>query len=317
MLLLSINFLSGPCNEKTTSTEPSVIVAKPRSIWATEWSKDGKYIAVGGDDSTVWIYRGSDYRFYKRFQFPGEVKNFNWHPKENLLAVASSRGAHLLNLETDSISAFREIKVGGRAIGWNYNGELLALADGRGVVQVMDKTGKHLRSIPKHNSKTYMTLDWHPFKNIILTASDEILLFDTSGKQLAFIKHRPESVGVLTARWHPSGEFFATGDYGHENEGKPTLLQFWNADGTLIKQMLGHHREIRNLKWNKDGSLLVTGSDGIRIWNKNGELVKEASSDETVWGLSWNKENDKIAAGTYNGSVSIWSSKARLIKKIN
>src|SRR5688572_7202693 len=107
----------------------------------------------------------------------------------------------------------------------------------------------------------------------MVTSSDEIILFDTAGNQLKLINHRKEQTGILTVRWHPSGEFFASGDYGHENEGKPTLLQFWKADGTLIKTIKGHHSELRNIRWNNEGTLLATASDVLRIYNNHGALV--------------------------------------------
>lgn len=289
----------------------------PRFIWATEWSKDGKYIAVAGDDSTIWLYHGHNQSLYKSFYLNAMIKHLSWHPNENLLAIATTKGVELLDMKTEKLSVAPGVKVGGRAIGWNYTGQLLGLADGAGVVQIMDKKGNHIRSITKHNKHSYVTIDWHPSKNIIVTGSDEIILFDTSGKQLAFIPHRKENTLLLTARWHPSGEFFATGDYGHENEGKPTLLQFWKPDGTLIKQMMGHHEEMRNLKWSSDGSLLATASDGLRIWSKDGKLLHEAVSPEVVWGLSWSKDNKHIATGNYgDGKVKLWTREAKLVKEI-
>lgn len=288
----------------------------PQFIWATEWSKDGKYIAVAGDDSTIWLYNGNDQQLYKSFYLNAMIKHVSWHPFQNLLAIATTKGVQLLDMKTEKL-ATASVKVGGRAVGWNYTGELLALADGAGVVQIMDKKGNHIRSITKHNNNSYVTMDWHPKKNILVTGSDEIILFDTSGKQLAFIRHRKENTLLLTARWHPSGEFFATGDYGHEKEGMPTLLQFWKPDGTLIKQIMGHHEEMRNLKWSSDGNLLATAADGLRIWNKDGKLLHQAVSQQVVWGLSWSNDNKQIATGNYSdGSVKLWTREAKLIKKI-
>lgn len=289
----------------------------PRAIWATEWSKDGEYIAVAGDDSIVWLYKGNNNSFYKNFHLKAEIKHLSWHPQESLLAIATTKGVELLDMKTEKLSVAAGAKVGGRAVGWNYNGQLLALADGVGVVQIMDKKGNHIRSIKKHNNNSYVTMDWHPAKNILVTGSDEIILFDTSGRQLAFIRHRKENTLLLTARWHPSGEFFATGDYGHEKEGKPTLLQFWKPDGTLIKQMMGHHEEMRNLKWSSDGNLLATASDGLRIWSKEGKLLHETVSSQVIWGLSWSKDDKHIATGSYgDGIVKLWTREAKLVKEI-
>jgi WD40 repeat protein len=84
------------------------------------------------------------------------------------------------------------------------------------------------------------------------------------------IKHRNEETIILAVQWHPGGTFFATGDYGHKEEGIESLLQFWNEDGVLIKSLKGSKAEYRNIRWNKDGTLLATASDGLRLWSEDG-----------------------------------------------
>ena len=160
-------------------------------------------------------------------------------------------------------------------------------------------------------------MDWHPSKNIIVTGSDEIILFDTAGTQLKLINHRKEQTGVLSVKWHPSGEFFVSGDYGHEKEGKPTYLQFWKADGTLIKTITGHHSEIRNVSWDKSGNLLATASDVLRIYNKHGELVSTGTpTGYNLWGIDWNKNNDLIITSAFEGNIDLWTNNGKLVRKL-
>ena len=320
ILVCAFVFLFNSACEHTKKLTHSTngIVARPQSIWVTEWSADGQYFALGGDDSTVWLYNARDYSLLKTYKLNSALKGMSWHPKENMLALATSRGVQLLDLSKDEMTTFTEMKTGGRGISWNASGELLALADGRGIVQIMNKKGKLIRSISKHNNHSYLSVHWHPKKDIIVTASDEIILFDTAGNQLQFIKHRKELTGILTVRWHPSGDFFATGDYGHEGEGIPTLLQFWKEDGTLIKTIQGHHAEIRNLRWSKDGSMLATAADALRIWNKDGELLHSGKSEENLWGVAWSKDGKNIVTGSYaNGAVKVWNNRGELIKQLN
>lgn len=300
------------CSQKTTKNTS----LKPSGTWAIEFSPDDKYYAFGGDDSLLQVYTAANHTLYKWYKTNG-IKNISWHPDGQLLAIANPKGLQLLNMDTEQISTITGLKTGGRGIRWNHSGELLALADGSGIVQIMNKDGKLLRSIKKHNNHSYLAIDWHPSKNIIVTGSDEIILFDTAGNQLKLINHRKEHTGVLTVRWHPSGEFFASGDYGHEKEGKPTLLQFWKADGTLIKTITGHHSELRNIRWNKDGTFLATASDVLRIYNKKGGLVSTGkNTGYNVWGIGWNKKGNVIATSSFEGNIDIWTNKARLIKKI-
>lgn len=290
---------------------------KPAGIWATEWSSDGNYIALGGDDSTVWIYQSGEYNLYKNFRLGSMVRGISWHPSKNLLAVATINGVQLIEPATGKITLLPHLKTGGRGIGWNHSGGLLALADNNGEIQLMDDKGSLLRTIPKHNSNSFLTLDWHPQKDILVTGSDEIMMFDTAGKQLALIFHRDEPTGVLSVKWHPSGKFFASGDYGHEKKGVPTLLQFWNADGSPIKTINGHHAEIRNLRWSSDGKMLATASDSLRVWAKDGLLLHAGYSDENIRSLAWSRDCKNILTGCFeNGAVQVWDAQAILLKNL-
>jgi WD40 repeat protein len=289
----------------------------PKSIWTTEWSSDGKYVAVGGDDSLVWIYNTTDFRLYKWFRTNSMVKGLRWHPKENLLAIANMKGVQLLDMNTGMMTTIQGLKGGGRGIGWNYTGELLGLADGYGVVRIFDKKGQLIRSIPKQDTKSYLSLDWHPSENIILTGGDEIILFDTAGHQLSMIKVREQYTGILSVKWHPSGDFFASGDYGHESEGKPTLLQFWKPDGTKLKEMKGHHQEIRNLRWSNDGKYVATAADALRIWNTTGDLLFTGAVENNLWGIAWSKDDRFIITGSFaEGKVKLWNNRAQLIREL-
>jgi WD40 repeat protein len=298
---------------------PGLSQTKPTFIWTTEWSNDGKYVALGGDDSTIWVYTAENYSLYRSFKLNDNVRCISWHPKEPLLAIATSNGVSMLSLQNRQVTAWPGL-VGGRALAWNPTGELLALADGNGVLQIVNRNGRVLRSIKKYNNNCYFSVDWHPTKPVIVTGGDEILVFDTTGKQLAFIKHRNVPTGVLAVKWHPSGEFFASGDYGHEKEGIPNLLQFWKADGTLIKEIRGVSKsEFRNIRWNHTGTLLATASDVLRTWDKDGRLVSTGPRQgDNLWGVAWSRDDSRIITGTFGtGSVKLWSSKASLIRDIN
>ncbi|MBV9988389.1 MAG: hypothetical protein JO301_11980 [Chitinophagaceae bacterium] len=309
-LLLLLSFFYEPVSARAQS---------PAFIWTTDWSKDGKYVALGGDDSTVWVYSSENYSLYRSFKLNSMVRCVSWHPKEDLLAIATLDGVSLLSMQTQEVKDIEGLSTGGRGIAWNRTGELLALADGDGVLRILSRDGVLLRSIKKYNNNSYFSVDWHPTKDILITGGDEILMFDTTGRQLAFIRHRNVTTGVLSVQWHPSGEFFAIGDYGHDKEGIPNLLQFWKADGTLMKEMRGiSQSEYRNVRWNHSGSLLATASDALRIWDKDGRLISTGPRTEDLWGIAWSKDDSRIITSSFgNGSVKLWSNKAALIRDIN
>jgi len=296
-------------------------------LWALDISNDDKYIALGGDDSLLRIYT-NDLKLYKsiKLETRGMLRTVHWNPKENLLAISTRNDIWILDPETGAEIKLEGGHNGSRTVAWNYNGEMLAAAAGSGIVWIWNKKGKLLRKIQKTSEdglpdkKDFLGMDWHPSKNILTTVGDEIRIFDTSGKQLINFKHREQMAGLLTVKWHPSGDFFVTGDYGHPKEGILVLLQFWKTDGKLIKEWTGSKYEFRNIRWNKQGTHLATASDELRIWTKDGKLLYTGKQDvDTVlWGVDWTSDSQKIVTVTFAGrNIQLWNNKAELLKTIN
>ncbi|MEO5599764.1 MAG: hypothetical protein ABIR06_02435 [Cyclobacteriaceae bacterium] len=285
-------------------------------LWTIDFSADGKFYAIGGDDGFLRLYTPQKHKLINSYKLPGAVQCLDWSSDSKILAIAiDDRPVQLLTIAT---LKFQEIKgvTGSRTLAWNYNSELLAIGDYSGTLQIINREGELIKSIKKGSNKTYLSLDWHPKRNIILTGSDKIRLFDTSGNILKTIKHRSEETPILTVRWHPGGHFFATGDYGETENNIESLLQFWNEDGTLIKSLLGSQAEYRNIRWNKSGELLATASDELRIWSKDGKVIYSGKSDNLLWGIDWNSTNNSIITTSQKGNINLWSSEAKLVMNI-
>jgi len=296
-------------------------------LWTVDISYDDKYIALGGDDSLLRIFT-NDLQLYKtvRTETKGMIRSVHWHPKKNLLAISSRRNIWIWDHETGKEIQLAGDHNGSRTVAWNYNGEMLAAAAGGGVIWIWNKEGKLLRTIQKTDpdgnpdKKDFLGVDWHPSKNILTTVGDEIRIFDTSGKQLNVFNHRQQRAGLLTVKWHPSGDFFVTGDYGHANEGIPTLLQFWQPDGKLITEWNGSKKEFRNIRWNKEGTHLATASDALRIWTKDGKLIYTGKQEgnNVLWGVDWISNSKKIITVSFDSrNIQLWNNKAKLLKTIN
>lgn len=297
-------------NNQSTKAQKSPI------LWTADWNPNGKYYAIGGDDRVLRIFDAQDNKLSITYTLTGAIQCLDWNKDGKLLAVAiDDQPVQIYNVETKIAFTLKEIK-GSRALDWNNDGTLLAVADYDGVLHVFDKKGKQLKSIKKENTKTDLSIHWHPKKNIILTGGDRIRLFDLSGKMLLNVRHRTEETLLLTVRWHPSGDFFATGDYGHQEEKIESLLQYWTEDGVLIKSLSGSKGEYRNIRWNKEGTLLATASDGLRLWSKEGQVVYRGETRDLLWGINWDSQNKSIITSSEKGGATLWNAQAKAIKKL-
>jgi WD40 repeat protein len=255
---------------------------------------------------------------FKAYSFPEMVRSISWHPsKESIIAVTTwGNNNGILDIVNNKFIPL-DLPLGSRAVDWNFNGELLATADNAGLIKIWNLKGELLKSIKKQDANSYFSMDWHPIKNMLVVSGDDIRIVDTTGTTLKVIKHREEHTGVLSVRWHPSGKFFVTGDYGHHNEGIETLLQFWLADGSLIKTIHGSKSGIRNLEWDAVGKYLATASDRLRIWDIEGRLLHEAKEGDGFWGIDWNNKADSILTASFSGNIMLWTKEGMLLRIIN
>lgn len=290
-------------------------------LWTTDWSPNGKLIAIGGNIDSLKIYDGKNLKLYKSFAIKGTITRVKWHPNKNVIAVAtqiSDDKAMLLNLDTNSKIELNGISPdGARGIDWNYSGEFLAVADNDGQIALFDGKGELIRKFANENNSTkgITSIDWHPSKNIFVTVSDKIRILSIEGNLLKTIKHREEDVLLLSVAWHKSGKFFVTGDYGYDNY--KSLLQYWDEQGNLIKSNDISVGEYRNLTWNRKGNRLASASDALRIWDEKGNLISEGKSKEHLWGISWNKNGKKIITSSIAQTISLWNKNAELLMNLD
>lgn len=291
--------------------------SKPRHTWTVDWSNDDKYIALGGDDSLLRIFDAVTFEQVKIYRVNAMIRQLAWHPVDkNIIAIAGIRNVSILNTKSDDSISLAGVSNGSRTIGWNHNGQLLAIAD-EGLVKICDRSGRLLRIIRKEDRKSYLSVHWHPKENKLVVSGDDIRIMDTAGNTLKVIQHRKEYTGVLTVRWHPSGEFFVSGDYGHYNEGIPSLIQFWNDKGELLETISPGKLEFRILSWSKRGDVLASSGDAVRLWTKDGQLLHEAPLEkDTIWGLDWNSNDERIVMTTFAGALKIWDRRLNLLKVV-
>lgn len=295
----------------------SIIAQKEKEIlWTTDWSPNGKFIAIGGNVDSLTIYN-SNLKLHKSFPVKNTITRVKWHPSKNMIAVAtqlSSDKSFIINLDSNEKIELNEISPdGARGIDWNFTGDYLAVADNDVQILIYNINGELIRKFVNQTNSTkgITAIAWHPKKNILTTVSDQIRFLDIEGSLLKSIKHRPEEVILLSVAWHKSGDFFVTGDYGDEKD--KSLLQYWNEQGELLKSIYISIGEYRNLSWNPDGNRLASASDALRIWDTKGNLISVGNSKDYLWGVSWNKNGNRIVTSSMEQRIILWNNKAKRI----
>ena len=273
-------------------------------FWDAAWSHDGSYIAVGGAKNELMIFDGETFELTTVRQIGAWVQRLDWHPSGNLLAIATTDdSSQILDVRTGQ-NKILGIIGGTRALSWNRDGSLLASADYEKNLTVWNVRGEVVNHGVAKSGKSFTGISWHPEKNEFVTLSDSIRIFDSDFNLLSEFVHRPIPVLPLCVEWHPSGEFFAMGDYGYDSI--PSLLQFWNLEGLIFSDPVSK-AEYRNSRWSPDGETLATASDAIRLWNKDGKLLIETESPALLWGIDWSPDGKYLVTSDEVGRIAIWT----------
>ena len=67
------------CNKIIAQNEKEI-------LWTTDWSPNGKFIAIGGNIDSLNIYN-SDLKLHKTFPVKNTITRVKWHPSKNIIAV--------------------------------------------------------------------------------------------------------------------------------------------------------------------------------------------------------------------------------------
>jgi len=290
------------------------------TLWTAAWSPQDQYLAVGGSQGELLLYDGQSYELIRSYSV-GDVilSRLKWHPTQNKLAVitqSDSFKAQILDLDHDQWIQLQGLENSLRGLDWNHSGELLAVTEFEGEISIFTPDGHRVSRFMGDN-KSVAGIDWHPSENILAAVGSTIGLFSAHGDTIKMFHPRDEEVFLLCVEWHPSGEFFAVGDYGTFADARNKLLQYWSKDGEKLLETGNSIAEYRNIRWSSDGQFLASANDALRIWDKDGQLINESeSSDDYLWGIDWNHDGTKIITSSSQGVIALWDSEAKLIREI-
>ena len=288
-------------------------------LWSATWSPNDQSINIGGNSGYVYWFSGSDYSLKDTIPTPETISNLAWDPSGDLLVVStqtSLENSYLIDVNNMGKKHLDSLySSGARGISWKSDGSKFALGDNEGRVLIYDRDGNFIKAI-KADPKSITGLDWHPNQNILVTVGSRIEIIDLDNDTSSVIIPREEEVLLLCVQWHPSGEFFVTGDYGIPEKSMQPLLQFWEPNGDPIKEVSGMKSEIRRIRWTDDGQLLAVASNMVFLFDYNGTLVRQNDLNTNLWGIDWNSSGSHLVTSSETGDIYILNDKLKVVKKL-
>ncbi len=74
-------------------------------LWTTDWSPNGKYIAIGGNVDSLKIYNKGYLKIHKSIPVKNTITRIKWHPSINIIAITTQMSDEKL-----SFSISRQMK---------------------------------------------------------------------------------------------------------------------------------------------------------------------------------------------------------------
>ena len=276
-------------------------------------SKDGAFIAAGGDDKQLRIWNAEDGKPVAVEPTPAAITSLTWSPS----------GTKILAGGADNIARTygREVPAGGKNLpllqeGLGHTAAVTAgafTADERALYTVsVDRTWKRWLSagaspafkLAGHKAQIY-GMDFTPDGKLLASASgDKTVQIWNVADGKPTVKCEGHTGQVYAVSFTPNGAMLASA-------GADKVIRLWKLDGTLIKELKeGVDDGLYSLQFYADNVYLL--SAGLartwQFWNTaDGKSMRTATGHtDHIYRAVFNPAWNRVASVDYSGHLFLW-----------
>jgi WD40 repeat protein len=117
-------------------------------------------------------------------------------------------------------------------------------------------------------------------------------------RRRVFTGHRK---AVNSVALSPNEEIIASGS-------SDTTVMLWQvATGDHVHILRGHSKEIRSVAWSRDGCLIASAGENVRLWNPaTGECLREIPMNDEAAVVAFSPSEDVLAVAGTDGSLQLF-----------
>jgi tricorn protease-like protein len=302
-----------PALPPTPDIKPEVPVVSP--VASLRFSPDGKVLALGGYREVRLIDPGSGKLLATLSGHEHYVRSIAFSPDGKLMAAGGGMPQVEGEIRIWDVGSHQLVRtIQGHhdciySVAWSPDGKLIASGSYDRMVKLWDAaTGKEVRNLQDHIDAVFAVAFSPDGKHLASASQDRtVKVWDVAtGKRLYTLSDASD--GLTTIAYSPSGDEVAAAGYDK-------TIYVWRLgedDGHLVQSLIADQDALLALVWSADGKTIVTSSsDGsIRVRNTRLDLMGVIDRQpDWVEALDISPDNQRLAAGRYNGSLSLYDVK--------
>lgn len=275
------------------------------AVNAVTFSVDGKYLASGGEDKSIYIWDFStgeaEFSMTDNF-YP--VRSMQFAPGDEML-VSSGPDVKIVDYTGNLKRAFSGYTTHIWSFDYNEHSKRLIAGSYSRKVNVWDFVSGDIIATLDGHEKSVLAVCFSPDGRLAVTGSLDrtVRVWDTdSAKELQ--KFERHSDNILVVKFHPSGRYFASASLDK-------TIRLWDPDsGKIVKTYAGHDKGVLDIDFSPDGYYLASGSADktVILWEvyTGDKLYSFVDHQGPVNAVRFSPDNGYLASGSSDRSVMIW-----------